>query len=243
LLEGEVRFPGRYSYNTGDSLASVIDRAGGITDQAFPGGGIFLRAALREKEEQQIADLTNKIERDLASLALLESNNDGGVMEAQSAGNALLDKLRNTQATGRLVIDLPAILANPENERTKVLLKQGDRLLIPAVTQDVTVIGEVQFPTSHLFTNKLSRDDYIGRSGGITQNAAKKQIYIVRANGAVLAGNQSGWFNNGRRINIEPGDTIVVPLDTRQSSALELWTNVTQIIFNMAIAVAAVNSF
>jgi polysaccharide export outer membrane protein len=243
LLEGEVKFPGRYSYNTGDSLASVIDRAGGITDQAFPGGGIFLRAALREKEEQQIAELTNKIERDLASLALLESNNDGGVMEAQSAGNALLDKLRNTQATGRLVIDLPAILANPEDERTKVLLKQGDRLLVPAVTQDVTVIGEVQFPTSHLFTNKLSRDDYIGRSGGITQNAAKKQIYIVRANGAVLAGNQSGWFNNGRRINIEPGDTIVVPLDTRQSSALELWTNVTQIIFNMAIAVAAVNSF
>ncbi len=243
LLEGEVRFPGRYSFNTGDSLASVIERAGGITDQAFPEGGIFLRDALREKEEQQIAELTNKTESDPAALALQASNDNTGVMEAQSAGNTLLSKLRDTEATGRLVIDLPAILANPENEEGSVLLKQGDRLLIPSITQDVTVIGEVQFPTSHLFAKKLSRNDYIGRSGGVTQNAAKRQIYIVRANGAVLGGNQSGWFNNGRRINIEPGDTIVVPLDTRQGSKLQLWTDITQVIFNMAIAVAAVNSF
>jgi len=243
LLEGEVRFPGRYSFNPGDSLASVIERAGGVTDQAFPEGGIFLRRELREREALQIAELTDKIESDLASLALQAANEDTGVIEAQSAGNALLTKLRNTRATGRLVIDLPAILANPERELTKVLLKQGDRLLIPAFTQDVTVLGEVQFPTSHLFSNTLSRDEYISRSGGITQNAAKKQIYIVRANGAVLGGNQSGWFNVGRRINIEPGDTIVVPLDTHRVSKLQLWTDVTQVLFNLSIAVAAVNSF
>ena len=51
------------------------------------------------------------------------------------------------------------------------------------------------------------------------------------------------WFGNGRRINIEPGDTIVVPLDTQRVSKLQLWTNVTQILFNLSIAVAAVNSF
>ena len=125
----------------------------------------------------------------------------------------------------------------------KVFLKDDDRLLIPAFSQDVTVLGEVQFPTSHLYAGKLSRDDYIGRSGGLTLNAAKKQVYVVRANGAVLGGNQSSWFNSGRRINIEPGDTIVVPLDTQRVSKLQLWTNVTQVIFNLAIAVAAVNSF
>jgi protein involved in polysaccharide export with SLBB domain len=243
LLEGEVRFPGRYSFNPGDSLASIIERAGGITDQAFPEGGIFLRRELRDREEQQIAELTDKIESDLASLALQAANENTGVIEAQSAGNALLTKLRNTRATGRLVIDLPAILADPESEVTKVLLKQDDRLLIPAITQDVTVLGEVQFPTSHLFANTLSRDEYISRSGGITQNAAKKQIYIVRANGAVLGGNQSSWFSSGRRINIEPGDTIVVPLDTHRVSKLQLWTDVTQVLFNLSIAVAAVNSF
>ncbi len=243
VLTGEVRFPGRYSFNPGDSLVDVIERAGGLTDQAFPEGGVFLRQYLRQREEKQIAELTAKIESDLASLALQASNADAATLQAQSAGDALLAKLRNTRATGRMVIDLPAILANPDDEGKKVLLKDNDRLLIPAFSQDVTVLGEVQFPTSHLYAGGLSRNDYIGRSGGLTLNAAKKQVYVVRANGAVLGGNQSNWFNSGRRINIEPGDTIVVPLDTHRVSKLQLWTSVTQVVFNLAIAVAAVNSF
>jgi protein involved in polysaccharide export with SLBB domain len=133
------------------------------------------------------------------------------------------------------------MLASPENKTYEVLLKQNDRLLIPDFSQAVTVLGEVQFPTSHLHAKDLSRNDYIGRSGGITQNAAKKQIYVVRANGSVLGGNQSNWFNSGRSINIEPGDSIVVPLDTQRVSKLQLWSGVTTVIYNLAIAVAAIN--
>ncbi len=243
LLEGEVRFPGRYSFNTGDSLVSVIERAGGLTDQAFPEGGVFLREELREREEKQISDLTSRIESDLAALALQAANEDAGVVEAQTAGSALLAKLANAEATGRLVIDLPQMLANPDKADYKVLLKQDDRLLIPPVSQAVTVLGEVQFPTSHLFSKNLSRNDYINKSGGESQNAASRQIYVVRANGAVLGGNLSGWLNSGRNIRIEPGDTIVVPLDTRRVSKLQFWGNVTEILFNLSIAVAAVNSF
>jgi polysaccharide export outer membrane protein len=244
LIEGEVRFPGRYSFNTGDTLASVIERAGGLTDQAFAQGGVFLRQALKEREQKQLQELASKIESDLAALAVMASNEmDADAVEAQSAGTALLTKLRNTVATGRLVINLPAMIKNPGDLETMVLLKQNDKLMIPAITQSVTVLGEVQFPTSHLFSSNLNRDEYIGRSGGITQNAAKKQIYVVRANGAVLAGNQSGWFNSGRRIRVEPGDTIVVPLDTRRVSKLRLWADVTQVVFNLALAAAAVNSF
>jgi polysaccharide export outer membrane protein len=105
------------------------------------------------------------------------------------------------------------------------------------------VLGEVQFPTSHLFSKSLSRNDYINQSGGESQNAARKQIYVVRANGAVLGGNLSGWLNSGRSIRIQPGDTIVVPLDTRRVSKMQFWGDVTQILFNLSIAVAAVNSF
>lgn len=242
LLEGEVKFPGRYSFNPGDTLAHVIERAGGLTDQAFPQGAIFLREELREVEKQRIAELTSRIESDLASLALQAANEDADTLKAQSAGSALLTKLRNTRATGRLVIDVPAMIATPDKEDYKVLLKQNDELLIPDITQGVTVLGEVQFPTSHLFSANLNRDDYLNRSGGLTLNAAKKQIYVVRANGAVLAGSQSGWFSGGRRVRIEPGDTIIVPLDTQRVSKLRLWADVTSVIFNLAVAVAAVDS-
>ncbi|MDB4498146.1 SLBB domain-containing protein [Gammaproteobacteria bacterium] len=232
-IEGEVRFPGRYSFNTGDTLASVIERAGGLTAQSFPEGGIFLREELREREEIRIAELSSKIESDLASLTLQAANENAAVQDAQNAGAALLTKLRNTEATGRLVINLPKMLAAPENPSYMVLLKQNDKLMIPSITQSVTVIGEVQFPTSHLYSKALSRNDYINQSGGETQNAEKKRIYVVRANGAVLNG----------RVKISAGDTIVVPLDTNRVSKLQLWANITEILFNLSIVVAAVNSF
>ncbi|MDP6417271.1 MAG: SLBB domain-containing protein, partial [Gammaproteobacteria bacterium] len=173
-ITGEVRFPGNYSFNPGDTLVSVIERAGGLTDQAFPQGGIFLREQLREREIEQIDLLTQRIESDLASLALQAANENAAVQQAQSAGNALLSKLRNTRATGRLVIDLQAMLANPDNHDVAVLLKSGDQLMIPDISQDVTVLGEVQFPTSHLYIEGLDRSGYVDRSGGMTINAAKK---------------------------------------------------------------------
>jgi protein involved in polysaccharide export with SLBB domain len=240
-LTGEVRFPGMYSFNPGDDLVSIIERAGGMTDQAFPRGGIFLRTELREREEKQIAVLTQRIESDLASLALQASNEEASVQSAKTAGNALLTKLRNTRAVGRLVIDLEAMLADPGDPNHKVFLKDKDSLAVPDFSQDVTVLGEVQFPTSHLYIGGLKRDGYIDRSGGITVNAAKRQIYLVRANGAVFAGG-SGWFGGGGSMRVEPGDTIVVPLNTQKIGKLQLWTNVTTIIFNMAIAVAAIDS-
>jgi protein involved in polysaccharide export with SLBB domain len=104
------------------------------------------------------------------------------------------------------------------------------------------VIGEVQNPTSHLYDASVSRDDYVRRSGGTTPRADEKRIYVVRANGSVEVGNGSSWFRNSNSSNIQPGDTVVVPLDAERMRPLPLWTAVTTIIFNMAIAVAAVGS-
>jgi polysaccharide biosynthesis/export protein len=87
----------------------------------------------------------------------------------------------------------------------------------------------------------LSRSDYIAKSGGMTRKADDKQVYVVRANGSVVANGGNRWFRNG--VEMKPGDTIVVPLDTERMPALPLWQAVTQIIYNIAIAAAAVHSF
>ena len=42
---------------------------------------------------------------------------------------------------------------------------------------------------------------------------------------------------------MKPGDTIVVPLDTERLPALPTWQAVTQILYNLGIAAAAVASF
>jgi len=110
------------------------------------------------------------------------------------------------------------------------------------VQQEVTVIGEVPNATSHLYRAGLSRDDYISLSGGVTKRADKGRIYIVHANGSVVAREGSRWFERSDS-TIKPGDTVVVPLDTERMLPLPFWQAVTGIFYNVAIAAAAVHSF
>jgi len=124
-----------------------------------------------------------------------------------------------------------------------VVLRDGDKLLLPKKTQEITVLGEVQSPTSHVFEPGLTRDEYIAKSGGTTQKADKKRIYVVRANGDVLTGQRTGgWFRRSQNLEIRPGDTVVVPLDTERVRALPLWQAVTTILYNLAVALLAVRS-
>ena len=75
-----------------------------------------------------------------------------------------------------------------------MVLRDGDRLIIPKQKQEVTVIGEVQTTTSHFYRDNLTRDDYIGLSGGMTRKADRGRIYVVRADGSVVSSESGGWF-------------------------------------------------
>ena len=245
-LEGEVRFPGEYPIKRGETLRSVIARAGGLTAIAFPAGSVFTRASLRDRERKQKDILADRLQQDLATLSLQSSQSGGQTADSASetlaVGKTLLRDLRNAEAVGRLVIDLDRVMAAQQGSDADLILEDGDRLIVPKRAQVVTVIGEVQNPTSHLYDASVSRDDYVRRSGGATPRADEKRIYVVRANGSVEVGNGSSWFRNSNSSNIQPGDTVVVPLDAERMRPLPLWTAVTTIIFNMAIAVAAVGS-
>ncbi len=242
-LEGEVRFPGEYQILRGETLSDVMERAGGLTAQAFPEGAVFLREELREREQEQIERLIRRMESDLTSLSLQTAETTGA--ETLDLGQSLLNQLRETEATGRMVIDVEQVLSKRAAERRAhdLELKDGDRLLIPGKSQSVTVLGEAQYPASHLYSPDLDRDEYIAKSGGLTRQADKGLIYVVRASGAVESGNRSRWFSRGESTDIRPGDTIVVPLDTDRMRPLTFWGNVTQILYQGAIAIAAVRTF
>jgi len=238
-LKGEVTFPGEYRVRRGETLADVLQRAGGLTENAFAEGSVFLRESLKEQEREQIEMLARRLEADLASLSLQSASTGGG--ETLDQGRVLLDQLRNTEAVGRLVIHLDS--GSKGEVAAGIEMRDGDQLLVPTHTQVVTVIGETQQNTSHLYTESMSRDDYISQSGGLTRRADKKRIYIVRANGGVVAANQSRWLGRSGGVNIRPGDTIVVPLDADKMRPMTFWTNVTQILYQGAIAVAAIKTF
>jgi protein involved in polysaccharide export with SLBB domain len=249
VLEGEFRFPGTYPIHRGETLYSVLQRAGGLTDLAFDEGTVFIREELKKREKEQLELLTNRMQSDLTSLSLVAlatsaatASSGGNPAQGLEIGQQLITQLRDTKPVGRLVIDIDRVMKGPAGGPGDVVLRDGDKLIVPKKTQEITILGEVQSPTSHIFQAGLTRDDYIAKSGGATQKADRKRIYVVRANGDVVSGGRSGWFRRTQSIDIHPGDTIVVPLDTERVRSLPLWTQVTTIIYNLAVALLAVHS-
>ena len=243
-VQGEVRFPGSYPIKRGETLKSVIERAGGLTSLAFSEGSVFLRESLREREREQLKVLANRLQADLATLALQSSqvgDTSNGV-QALAVGQQLLSQLQTTEPVGRLVIDLQRVLATEEGGSSDVVLRAGDRLMIPKRSQEVTVLGEVQNAMSHFYRDGLGRNEYIALSGGFTSRADKGRVYVVRADGSVAVGRSGSWFRRGD-LKVMPGDTVVAPLEADRVRPLTLWTAVTQILYNIAVSVAAVNSF
>ena len=250
-LKGEVRFPGKYPIHQGETLHTVLVRAGGLTDYAFPYGAAFTREELKKREKEQLEILTTRMQSDLAALSLqaisssaATNTGSGGQNATQgiAIGQTLVAQLREAKPVGRLVIDIQQVIKNKAGAPGDVVARDGDMLVVPKKMQEVTILGEVQSPTSHLFQAGLTRDDYIAKSGGITQKADRKRIYVVRANGDVVAGGRTGWFRRTQSVEMRPGDTIVVPLDTERINPLPLWQAVTTIIYNLAVALLAIHS-
>jgi polysaccharide export outer membrane protein len=243
-LLGEVRFPGLYPITRGETLQSVLARAGGLTSLAFTQGSVFTRVELKEREQLQIDRLVDRLQSDLAATALQASAaNQGQAGQALTVGQSLLNQLKAARAVGRLVIDLDAVLKGERQAQTDVALRDGDVLMIPKIKQEVTVIGEVQTTTSHFYRENLTRDDYIGLSGGLTRKADRGRIYVVRADGSVVSSEGSGWFRRSAQVAMKPGDTIVAPLDTERMPALPLWQAIASILANLTVSAAAISSF
>jgi len=242
-LRGEVRFPGTYPIRKGETLNELLDRAGGLTALASAKGAAFTRKDLKEREQKQLDELGEKLQADLAALSLQAANaNQEGASQALISSQSLLTQLKGSKAVGRLVIDLPGLLSSAAHSDKDIALRDGDLLVVPRQSQEVTVIGEVHSATSHFYSASLKRDDYVNKSGGTTRRADGKHIYVVRADGNVVA-TRSSMFTRSHDAAIQPGDTIVVPMDTERLPRLPFWQSVTSIIYNLAVAVAAVNSF
>lgn len=235
-LKGELKFPGTYTIRRGETLTDLLKRAGGFSDFAEQNAAIFTRVSIKEQEQQQLARLSTELRRDIASKSF--QNSVSGNSLSYDEMDKLLNDLASVEAVGRLVIDLPLIVNNQQN----LVLQNGDTLYVPSKRDSISIIGEVNYSTSHLYKAGVSVDDYIDLSGGLKERAAEDRIYIIKANGSVEIPNTGGWFAANNSNQLEPGDTIVVPMDAGHMDKLTLWSTATQILYQLGVAVAAIGS-
>ena len=235
-LKGEVKFPGVYTIRRGETLSNLLERAGGFSEFAAPNAAIFTREAIRKQEQQQLAKLSEDLRRDIASKSFENSVSSNSLSYDEM--NKLLNDLANVEAVGRLVIDLPLIV----EDKQRLVLQNGDALYVPSKRDSVSVIGEVNYATSHLFKEGITVDDYIDLSGGLKERAADERIYIIKANGSVKIPSTGSWFAVNDANTLEAGDTIVVPMNADYMDNLTLWSTATQIVYQLGVAVAAISS-
>lgn len=241
-VDGLVNFPGDFPITTKETLSQLYSRAGGSVQNADLDGAIFQRNKLRISQINQITQAKSEIKKSI----LLSSTNQGSTLgtgetvEFLKALEITLDSAIDDGTLGRVVINLPAILSGKEKD---IELENGDILTIPFKKQTISVIGEVYAPTSHLYIEGLNVEDYISKSGGISDYGNRQDTYIVKNNGTVVTMDEynQGFFRSNK--NLQPGDTIVVPLRIEQYTRLNRTLAVTNIAYQIALAAAAVNSF
>lgn len=235
-LKGEFKFPGTYTIRRGETLSNLLERAGGFSDFAEQNAAIFTRLSVKQQEQQQLARLATELRRDVASKSFQNSVSTSALSYDEM--NKLLNDLASVEALGRLVIDLPLI----QNNQQTLVLQDGDTLYVPSKRDSISVVGEVNYSTTHLYKAGISVDDYLELSGGLKERADDDRIYIIKANGAVTIPSSGNWFAPGNEQMLEPGDTIVVPMDAGHMDKLTLWSTATQILYQLGVAVAAIGS-
>jgi polysaccharide export outer membrane protein len=119
-------------------------------------------------------------------------------------------------------------------------VSDGDTLVIPKRVNTVTVVGEVYQQGTHTFASANRLEDYLSLSAGLTARADDKAIYVVKANGSVAMLESSWWRFGGASQRLSPGDTIVVPVNSQYKESLASWREITQIVYQSLISVAAV---
>lgn len=238
-LQGEVMFPGNYTFQRGETLEDIIERAGGLTQFAYPEGAVFSRERLKRQEEERLKLLNLQLKQEIASLTLRRQSSNAAYTSSPMEALQVADELSNTEAVGRLVIDLPdAIKGVPTSN---LMLEKGDKLYVPAMNPTVSIMGEVQYVSNQTFKPNMTVEQYIAAAGGTKKQADTDRIYVVRADGSVMLPNNSYWFSRNSE-PLMPGDTIVVPIDTDYLDGLSTLTSATQILYQIGVAWNAIKN-
>ena len=244
-IKGEVKFPGTYIIHSGEKLSSVIQRAGGFTDQAFLYGAIFTRKEVATLQKKSLARSLSKLKEQviLASLRASGSKTMGqiSVSEGIKAVQSLIDEAEKLTPIGRISINLTCNLENFKNSNSDLTLKDGDTLTIPSHNDTVVVSGEVMNPMALTFMGDSVRN-YINRCGGLTEIADADHIYVLHANGEAQRASLGSYLFSSNNVDIKRGDVIIIPKKIMFERGIDIAGDIADIVYKLTLTVAAMNT-
>jgi len=244
-IEGEVAAAGVYDIRRGERLSELIARAGGLTPQAYLFAADFRRKSTRREQEEKLARMVDEMERELHSRASRIAAGNSPE-ERQAAAQELdsekqvIERLRHTQATGRIVLDLKTSDTNI-SALPAISLEDGDSIVVPSTPATVEVVGAVYNQNSFLYRPGKNIADYLRESGGGMRDADTQRLFLIRADGSVVSKqmHRGIWGGNFESLKLMPGDTIVMPSRIRTGSWIREIRDWSQIFSQFALGAAA----
>ena len=253
-IEGEVKNPGIYQANPGDTLPTLIKRAGGLTKDAYLFGSGFYREDVRKTQLENLDKLLRRLESESTSSLTQLSQSLGGstdttglqarVTAAQQTQRSAIDRLKNLKPEGRIALGLTPSIDNGFDELPQIKLQNSDRLIVPPLPDFVYVYGSVNTESALLYKKGLKTSDYLSIAG-VTSGADKEAVILLRADGTAISSTGT-WRNQVLNAEVLPGDTIVMPekLDRESvwSSVFRNTLGATQIFYQLGLGAAAIKT-
>tara|TARA_B100000787_G_scaffold21971_1_gene14858 strand:+ start:33 stop:1796 length:1764 start_codon:yes stop_codon:yes gene_type:complete len=232
---GAVKTPGTYVMGKGETLSSLIEKAQGYREDAYPFGSILNNDRARDINELAVKRLYNAFIQKLIT--------KGDALFASESLPFILEELEKSTVTGRVIaeFDLDVIRSSPNLDTN---LDDGDQIIIPTKTQQVYIFGEVNNIGATRYKSGNTINQYLISSGGILDSADSKNIFVVHPNGEVNRIQSRGLsFLNNRSndILIYPGSVIYIPrkLNGRDTALIAaIWA---PIVSNMATSITALS--
>jgi protein involved in polysaccharide export with SLBB domain len=248
-VTGEITHPSTYGIKPGERLSSVLARAGGYTQEAYPYGAVLMRREVRDLEERSQHELITrlKVERlRLKDLPETDTDQKNAKLNALAQTDSTLGQLSSNPPIGRVVVHISADVQQWRGTPADIALKDGDIVMIPKNPSVVMVNGQVFNPTAITAQSGRSAKWYLSQAGGLTPIADKKGVFVVRADGSVLASKNNGgsiWLGDPLSASLRPGDTVIVPEKTPKIGGTN-WTAImqtAQVASSVALAVAYIH--
>jgi len=235
-VQGEVRFAGKFQIRRGERLSELLQRAGGLTNTAYPYGTVFLRKSVANMEHESFLRAAKETEDQLV-VAMTRVGSDKISPDTFTSMQGFITDLRNQKAVGRIsVIADPSVLAaKPDLDP---LLEPGDVIFIPQRPTTISVLGQVRQPGSYPYQAERTIWEYIARAGGYSPTAEESGAYIVLPDGSARKIERSWW--NFTADALPPGSAIVVPRDVTPLDLRQIIIDTSQIFSQLAISIASV---
>jgi protein involved in polysaccharide export with SLBB domain len=253
-IEGEVNKPGVYPVSPGDTLKSLIQKAGGITPEAYLFATGLFREDVKKSQQRNMDKLLRKMESE-SSAAVAQITQSGGasadlaalqakVQSVQQAQRQSLDRFRMLKPEGRIALGIQPSAAVTADSFPSIRLENGDRITIPPRPDFIQVFGSVNTESALVFKPGLSVKDYIAMAG-LSGSADVNGAILVRADGSAMT-NQSVWGNDVLSSQVLPGDTIVMPekfdRESGWSQTVRNAKDFTQVLYQLGLGAAAIKT-